>query len=250
MSDLKDLDRAIDRLVNNGKIDQPSELTQTAAVLRRLSSVRPDERRRAELKRRYLAYGRELAESQSTKQAMPVPRRWTFTRRVAVVVMALLIPSGGVVYAATGSMPDSPLYPIKRATESIALSVTPGSTRAQLETVFAKNRVLEAQYLLKQTDKNRSQALKLLIEARAAGERGLKNQVDELLERVGAKNKAKGDKIGKPAKEQEKSNTNKPETPKPETVDDQPSQSANPKATGSKANPKASSKASSGRGKP
>lgn len=254
MSDLKDFHQAIDRLADNDKINERDELLETATVLARLSAVKPDESRRDELKERFLAYGRELVESRATRQVAPIPRRWSFTRRIAVVVMALLIPSGGVVYAASGSMPDSPLYPIKRATESVSLSVASGISRTRLETALAQKRVREARYLLEQTGNaaNRSQAIKLLIEARADGDRGLKNRVDELLKQVGAENKAKNDKTGETKTNQEKSKI-RPEVPKPQSVDDRPGQATNPKETGKtgpNANSKANPKANSDQGRP
>lgn len=236
MFDAKKLDRIIDRLINDEDIEESSELVETAAVLTRLGEARPDERRRAELKELFLAHGREIAKSRAVKPARGARRRLSFARRVAAIATALTLSTGSVVYAASGSMPDSPLYPVKRVAEAAALSVAPGNIRERLETAFAQTRVREARYLLEQTGEaaNHSEAIKLLKEARAAGDRGLKNQVDELLEKVDAPERSRPKKdeptAPKTGKEIQPPTDNQPEQTAPQNKKtDKPAPKPSPK---------------------
>ena len=186
----KDLDRALDRLIGKEKIEEPSDLLEAAEAITRLDSLEPRAQRRAELKGQFLARGRELASSGQRLKKAPLKRlRLLTVRKIAAVASVLILSSGSVVYAAAGSMPNSPLYPVKRAGEAIALSVTSGKTQKHLEEVFAAKRLKEARHLLKSSEPAaaRSQAINLLNEARKSGDPGLKNKVDDLLEEVGNK---------------------------------------------------------------
>jgi len=67
--------------------------------------------------------------------------RWAM---VVAIVLALLLAGGGTVAAASGSMPDEPLYPVKLATEQVQLILTPSALgKAELYTKLADRRVLE-----------------------------------------------------------------------------------------------------------
>ena len=59
-------------------------------------------------------------------------------------LVAVVIAGGGTVYAAGGALPDSPLYSIKLATESVRLFLTPSDIgKAELYAEFADERVEE-----------------------------------------------------------------------------------------------------------
>lgn len=194
MLDVDDLDRAIDRLADEGDIDREDPLLEIATLVNSVKSVEPRPERRIHLKEQFLTRGEELGLTiRKTANARPVRRRLLSVRRIAAVAMALIFSSGGVVYAAADSMPESPLYPVKRAGEAVALAVTPKDSQDRLRAVFAKKRLREARHLLKKSGKatDHSQAIPLLNEAREAGDRGLKNQVKTLLEQVGKDGKKK-----------------------------------------------------------
>lgn len=194
MLDIDGLDRAIDRLADEGELDREDPLLELAALLGDVKSIEPRPERRMDLKKQFLARGEELSLTRrKTAGARPARRRLLSVRRVAAVAMALIFSSGGVVYAAADSMPDSPLYPVKRAGEAIALSVAPAESQDRLRAVFAKKRLREARHLLEKTGKasDHSLAIPLLMEARKAGGRGLKDQVNILLEQVGKDGKGK-----------------------------------------------------------
>jgi hypothetical protein len=67
-----------------------------------------------------------------------------------VAVLALVLAGGGgVVYASADSLPGSPLYGVKRATEQVQLSFAPaGTKRAELLIKFAQRRLEEVQSLV------------------------------------------------------------------------------------------------------
>ena len=190
MLNSKDLDRAIDCLINKEKIDEPDALLEAAEILTCFETIEQQAQRRAELKEQFLASGRELGSSRQRLKKGPHKRwRLLMIRKIATVAAVLILSSGSVVYAAADSMPNSPLYPVKRAGEAIALSVTSGKTQSHLKKVFARKRLHEARHILKKSEKaaDHSQAVSLLNEAHKSGDPGLKNKVDELLERVGNK---------------------------------------------------------------
>jgi hypothetical protein len=66
-----------------------------------------------------------------------------------IVVLALVLAGGGgIVYASTDSLPGSPLYSVKRATEQVQLFLAPtGTKRAVLHIEFAQRRLEEVQAL-------------------------------------------------------------------------------------------------------
>jgi len=67
--------------------------------------------------------------------------RWAMVVAVALVV---LLAGGGTVAAASGSMPDGPLYPVKLATERVQLFFTPSALgKAELYAKLVDRRVSE-----------------------------------------------------------------------------------------------------------
>ena len=64
------------------------------------------------------------------------------------IVLVLLLAGGGTVAAASNSMPDNPLYPVKMATEQVRLTLTHSDiNKAELYTELADRRVAEIIYL-------------------------------------------------------------------------------------------------------
>jgi hypothetical protein len=80
--------------------------------------------------------------------------RWQM-RWVAVVsvVVVILLAGSGTVAAASNSLPDGPLYPVKLATEDVRLTLTPSALgKAELYAEFADKRVDE---IIKMADKGK-----------------------------------------------------------------------------------------------
>ena len=83
------------------------------------------------------------------REMQPAPRRGFFPNWKPVWVtlaalVAIIVAGGGTIYAASNSLPDSPLYQIKLATESVRLALTPSEVgKAELYAEFADERVEE-----------------------------------------------------------------------------------------------------------
>jgi len=72
----------------------------------------------------------------------------TVAATLMVVLALVLAGGGGIVYASTDSLPGSPLYGVKRATEQVRLFLIPTETgRAELHIKFAQRRLEEVQAL-------------------------------------------------------------------------------------------------------
>lgn len=76
-----------------------------------------------------------------------------------MVIGILLVSGGGTALAAGNSMPDSPLYPMKLATEQVQLALTPSDVgKAQLCAALADRRVVEIIYLASKGDAQQVEA--------------------------------------------------------------------------------------------
>ncbi|MFC1961789.1 DUF5667 domain-containing protein [Chloroflexota bacterium] len=63
---------------------------------------------------------------------------------VPISILVLVFGGGGTVVAASGSLPDEPLYPVKRATETVRLALTPSALgKAELYAELIDRRVTE-----------------------------------------------------------------------------------------------------------
>ncbi len=73
------------------------------------------------------------------------------------MVLVLILAGGGTVAAASNSMPDQPLYPVKLATEQVWLTLTPSTIgKAELNANLADRRVTE---IARMVNKNRPEHL-------------------------------------------------------------------------------------------
>jgi hypothetical protein len=76
--------------------------------------------------------------------------RWA---TAVIAVLILVLASGSTVAAASGSMPDEPLYPVKLVTERVQLALTPSVLgKAELHAKLADKRVTE---IVKMADEGR-----------------------------------------------------------------------------------------------
>lgn len=91
----------------------------------------------------------QLAQLSAPASARPFAffTRWSFATAAAILLVVLGL-SSGLVYSANDSLPDSPLYPIKRTAESVQILFAPDSeTRARTYMTFAERRLDEAKAL-------------------------------------------------------------------------------------------------------
>ena len=124
----------------------------------------PDEGRQAAYRAAFLAGARaqrHLAESQAGSRRWrgflrPAPvfsKRWALAGVAVAIVLALLVSTGGVIYAADAAVPGDPLYGVDQAVESARLGLThrPESVLSLL-LALAEERLLEAEELAAQQD--------------------------------------------------------------------------------------------------
>jgi hypothetical protein len=155
------LDECLQRLLVGGETieqclerypEQASQLKpllETALAVKETSAVQP----RAEFKARARYQFRSALQEAAAPKRRPffgwLPRWAT----VLTAVLVLLLAGGGTVFAAAGSMPGSPLYPVKLATEQVQLTLTPSQLgKANLCAEFADRRVDEIIYMADRGD--------------------------------------------------------------------------------------------------
>jgi hypothetical protein len=155
------LDECLERIVLGGETleqclkrypEQAAELKpllETVLAVKEASAVEP----RPEFKAR----ARYQFRSALGEKAAPKRRlffgwlpRWA---TVLTIVLVVLLAGGGTVVAASNSMPDSILYPVKLATEEVRLAFTPSQLgKARLCSDFADERVAEIIYMAEKGD--------------------------------------------------------------------------------------------------
>lgn len=118
-------------------------LLQTALATRQAIAIQP----RAEFKARARYQFRSALQEVASQRRRPflgwLPRWAT----VVAVVLGVLMMGGGTIAAASYSMPDNLLYPVKLATEQVQLALTPSDIgKARLYAKFVDRRVAEIIY--------------------------------------------------------------------------------------------------------
>ncbi len=145
------LDECLDRLAGGETLEQclqsyPEQAAQLEPLLKmaqavsKASAILP----RSEFKARARYQFHSALQAETTKKRQPLfglRRRWSVVLMVASI---LLLAGGGTAVAASNSMPDSPLYPVKLAAEQVQLTLTPSDIgKARLCAVLADRRVAE-----------------------------------------------------------------------------------------------------------
>ena len=155
------LDECLERLLVKGEAieqclqDYPEQaanlkpLLQTALATREAAAIQP----RAEFKARARYQFRSALQEWASPRKRPflswLPRWAT----VVTIILGVLMIGGGTIAAASYSMPDSLLYPVKLATEQVQLALTPSDIgKAELCAKFADRRVAEIIYIANKGD--------------------------------------------------------------------------------------------------
>jgi hypothetical protein len=182
------LNECLDRLASGETLEQclqsyPEQaaqlepLLQMAQAVIKASAILP----RAEFKARARYEFRSALQAEATKRRQPLfslRRRWSVA---LMVVSILLLAGGGTAVAASNSMPDSPLYPVKLAAEQVQLTLTPSDIgKARLCAVLADRRVAEIICMADKGDAQRvelatqrlDERLEMLTELASAEEEG------------------------------------------------------------------------------
>jgi hypothetical protein len=145
------LNECLERLIRGESIEAClSRHPEHAAALEPLLRMALDTLRAADIRPRPEFRQRAAAQFQAAIREMPVKERRGFFAvlkpglATIIIVVVVLLAGGGTVAAAAGSLPDSPLYPVKLATESVRLALTPSALgKAELNARFADERVDE-----------------------------------------------------------------------------------------------------------
>jgi len=151
------LNECLERLLaGNGTIEQCLQsypqhaaelepLLRTALAMDRAVRIEPGAEAKARVRYQLQL---QMAEADKPRRSL----RWNWQPRWAMAAMAVLLVfvlAGGSVVAADSSMPGSPLYPVKIATENVRLSLASNETEeAELLTAFADRRVDEIDYVM------------------------------------------------------------------------------------------------------
>jgi hypothetical protein len=126
-------------------------LLRTALDTREAAAIKPRPEFRDRARYQFQAALRET-EPEKDRGFFGWQRRWV---TVVVSVFALLVVVSGTVVAAGDSLPDSPLYKVKLATEAVRLALTPSTLgKAELYAEFADKRVEE---IIKMADKGNTE---------------------------------------------------------------------------------------------
>ena len=148
------LDDCLERLTKGETLEHclqryPEQAAQLEPLLRitqevkRASAISP----RAEFKARARYEFRSAVQSvtQRKPSLFGLKPRWAMA---AMISSILLLAGGGTAMAANDSMPDSPLYPVKLASEQVQLTFTPSDVgKARVCAMLADRRVAEIVYV-------------------------------------------------------------------------------------------------------
>jgi hypothetical protein len=124
-------------------------LLETALAAREASAIQPRPDFRARARYQFRSALQETASRKSRLSWGWFPRWAT----VVAIVLVLVLAGGGTVFAADSSMPDSPLYSVKLATEQVRFTLTTSQAgKMRLCTELADERVAEIAYMANQGD--------------------------------------------------------------------------------------------------
>jgi hypothetical protein len=161
-------------------------LLETALAAREASAIQPRPDFRARARYQFRSALKETAADKSRAFWGWFPRWAT----VVAIVLVLVLAGGGTVLAADSSMPDSPLYSVKLATEQVRLTLTPSSMgKARLCAELADRRVVEIAYM---ADKGDAEQVELITQR-------LDDKLDLLVVLVGGEKAAEPEVLMVPA---------------------------------------------------
>ncbi len=129
--------------------DRREELAPLLAAAERLRAapeVRLSEMAKRAMRMRVIHLPVPVAQQRTSWIGAFLPRRaWRPAVVLATLLLAFLVVGGGLALASAGSLPDAPLYPVKRVLEGAALALMPiQEGKARLHLAFAGRRLDEA----------------------------------------------------------------------------------------------------------
>jgi len=156
------LNECLDRLMKGGTVESClHDYPQYAAELKPILTVAQDTRVVSTFKPRPEFRQRAANEFQAALRDLPVKKpgmafKWQLRWAMPVAIILVLLISGtGTVAAATNALPDSPLYSIKMAAESVQMAFTfSDEGKAELFSRFVDYRVEEIVKMVEKGDVN------------------------------------------------------------------------------------------------
>ena len=171
------LDECLERLLVKGETieqclqsyhEQAADLKpllQTALATRQAAAVQP----RSEFKARARYQFHSALQEWVTRKRHPFLIWFPRWATVVTIVLGVLLMGGGTIAASSYSMPDSPLYPVKLATEQVQLALTSSDVgKAELCAKFADRRVAEIIYAAEKGDTQRIEGITQRLDERLA----------------------------------------------------------------------------------
>jgi len=169
------LDECLERLLGKGEtIEQCLQsyperaaelkpLLQTALAAKKAAAVQPG----AEFKARARYQFRAALQEVMSQRARPLFGWFPQWATVVTMILGLLLIGSGAVAAAGYSMPDSPLYPVKLATENVQLTLNRSDIgKAELHAKLADRRVAEIIYVTNKGDARQIEILTQRLDKR------------------------------------------------------------------------------------
>ena len=133
-------------------------LLQTALLAKGAVDIKPRPEFRARARYQFQSELREM-ELRRERRFFGWQPRWA---TVVIAVVVLLVASSSTVMAASNSMPDEPLYPVKLATEAVRVALTPSDLgKAELYVKLADKRVAE---IARMADKGKAEQVEKTAE--------------------------------------------------------------------------------------
>ncbi|HEY83415.1 MAG TPA: hypothetical protein G4O01_09070 [Dehalococcoidia bacterium] len=165
------LNECLERMLSRGETieqclasypEQAAELEpllQTALLAHEALAIKPRPEFRERARYQLRAALQEMGEKRRRFSLFSWQPRWA---TVVIAVLILLVVSGGTVAAASGSMPDDALYPVKLATEKVRLALTPSALgKAELYAELADRRVAE---IVKMADEGKLEQMEQAVQ--------------------------------------------------------------------------------------
>ena len=121
--------------------DKLEPLIRTAVAAGQAAAIEPRPEFKVRARYQLLTALQETAAPRKRLFALPQRFRWA---TAVTMVLVMMLASGGMVAASSGSMPDNPLYPVKLAVEQLRLNLTTSALgKAELYAELSDRRVTE-----------------------------------------------------------------------------------------------------------
>lgn len=112
--------------------------------LAELRSIQPEEGLKEKIKAEIME---RIAQNSASSRGKVLVPRFGFKLRPLAILAAMMMLGTGTAFASTSAMPDSVLYPVKKAIESVSKNIANGNSRAMQILTYNQRRIEEIKYL-------------------------------------------------------------------------------------------------------